>query len=801
MLVFDTHLSVYKDVLSGAPQRTAIPIPDHILPSLHPGASMHRPRWVQWDKAPRNLEFPKECFYIVREDGRVMYMEQGPAGAVDMDDAGEWPNQIDTAFACFSFDNSEFSQSYPDILMTGAVGSDGLLCKVGAWPLEYSYATQYPSMNQFTYVESIPNWTPITGLCVTDLSRTRNPYGRERCAMFVANGSAPHGQVSELRYGLRAVIDGSFGGMDGCTGLWVIRYGTQTVELNGKLARQHYVLMLVSLPFETLLFRLVRTQPESHANFTGPWDDGVWDIVQLPTGDDPIDDGILRDEETISACIVSDRFSIQVTRGAVQILDMQTLALRFKVDFSNPILLAASRADCHFIAIAFKDDGITYLDVLRVLEDGTFKESDGARSQYALSADPTCIELLDIAGQIHIFVGTFDSRIWLFRVSSAHDLFQVFQSTLDAEPIERSRTLCEGAVVLTLDHIQTLVCATRDGLLLSQDIHTMISDSTEMPTSMSEFKFASVPAKTPNPWNVTRMGSISARVHASSIGSATAFVSCGSEFCLIRSSPDKPGVVDVDSIWLTDQDDPGYLQRPVTATYQLPRIVMENPQSGRNLSGFLFVVSGKQLLCTQLDVDKDIRHREDTTEVLARVNAKPLPRKVITFAKPTYATYLKLPRKMLVATVEGREERAPPDGHRVIHSSLNLLDVHDEKPVTEAEVKQEVDADLSNRLVIAQYALNSAERVYSIADWAFEDDRGKKYNLVIVGTGVREGPGKESGRRLIFNLGQRGTRLSLQKESSYSNPVYCVAMFDRRSTVSVIGKTIHFDEFNAGLGR
>jgi hypothetical protein len=129
------------------------------------------------------------------------------------------------------------------------------------------------------------------------------------------------------------------------------------------------------------------------------------------------------------------------------------------------------------------------------------------------------------------------------------------------------------------------------------------------------------------------------------------------------------------------------------------------------------------------------------------------------------------------------------------------MDVHDEKPLDEVEVKQEVGVELTSRLVVAQHVLNHAERVYSIADWPFEDDRGKKYNLVIVGTGVGAGSGKETGRRLIFNLGQRGSRLSLQKESTYPNPVYCVAMFDKRATVSVIGKLLSFDEFDAGLGR
>lgn len=799
LLVFDTHISAYKDVLSGAPQRTAIPIPGHILPSLHPGDSMHRPQWVQWDRTPRNPDFPKESFYIAREDGRVMYVEQGPAGAVDMDDAGEWPYRIDKAFACINFDNSEFSQSYPDVLMAGAAGNDGLLCKVGAWPMEYSYTSKYPSMNQFTYVESMPNWSPLTGLCVTCLPGIRNPYERERCALLVANGVAPHGQVSELRQGLRALVDGSFSGMNGCTGLWVLHNASQTVDFEGKTARQHFALLVVSLPLESLLLRLVRTQPEGHGDFTGAWDDGVWDVTQLPTDDEPMDDGIMRSEETLSACMLSDRFSIQITRGSVQILLAPSLVLTDRIEFPAPILTGAARTGFSFFAYAFKDSSTTYLDIVSILKDGSFEKYRQVQSRHALTADPTCIELLVIGGQSYVFVGTLDSKVSLFYVSPDCTLSRVLQSSFDTLSAERSRTLCERAVVLTLAGDQSLVCTTRNGLLLSRRIRPVKVTNKNVSQIDLEAAFESTATRGSSEWTITRMGATPAKVYASSTDEAAAFVSCGSEFCRVRLSAENPSDVEVDSIWFTNRASPGYHQHPVTAVHQLPHLLAGDKLMERNLGGFLFVVSGDQMLYTQLDTD--IERGTSGAHLRSIGEAKVLPRKLITGAKPTYTAYLKLPRKMLVATTEAKEGGAPGGGYRVIHSRLSLLNLHDDKPLDETEVKQEVGIELTSRLVVADYVLNHAERVYSIADWPFEDDRGKKYNLVIVGTGVREGLGKESGRRLIFNLGQRGSRLSLQKESTYSSPVYCIAMFDRRATVSVVGKLLQFDEFDAAAGR
>lgn len=294
------------------------------------------------------------------------------------------------------------------------------------------------------------------------------------------------------------------------------------------------------------------------------------------------------------------------------------------------------------------------------------------------------------------------------------------------------------------------------------------------------------------------MGTTSAQIHASSTDPGTAFVSCGSDFCHIRKSSTQPALVDVESVWFTDGGDPGYAQRSVTAAYQLPQVVTEDAQSEKNLGGMLFVVSGDRMLYTQLDMSTG--RLDDASSLPYHCDLTTLPRRLITGAKPTYAVYLRLPRKMLVATTEAKEICAPPGGYRTIQSNLVLLNIHNARPSKEVEVKQEID-EPDDRIIAAQYELKNAERVYSVADWTFEDDHGKRYNLVIVGTGIREGPSKESGRRLIFNLGQRGSRLSLQKESTYSHPVYCVAMFDKRATITVIGKTLRFDEFDARLGR
>lgn len=269
LLISDTHISIYKDVLSGTYTRERIPISANILSPINPGDSKRKPQWIAWDSAPRNPDFTMDVFYIAREDGRMIYAACGPGLYAEISEVGNWPHRIDTGFACVSVDNSEFSQSYPDVLIAAGAGNDGLVCRVGSWPTEYSYSTQYPDTNSLTFVESVPDWTPLTDLSITRLSGSRAGGERDRCTMFASNGNAPNGRISEIRYGLQALVDDSISGLNGTTGLWVLDYGSQTLNLEGRHQRQHYVTFMLNLPPESLVIRVVRTQPEATGNFFG----------------------------------------------------------------------------------------------------------------------------------------------------------------------------------------------------------------------------------------------------------------------------------------------------------------------------------------------------------------------------------------------------------------------------------------------------------------------------------------------------------------------------------------------------
>jgi hypothetical protein len=469
ILVFGTHLSVYEDVLSGVPQRTATSIFSDVLLPILPGDSKRSPLWVGWDKALRNPDFRSDAFYVAREDGRVMYVER--AGRLtDMSDAGAWPCRIDTAFACLSVDNSEFSQLYPDVLIAGGVGNDSLLCKLGAWPAEYSYTSQYPAMNQFQYVESIPNWTPMTDLCITGLGGPRAAHEHSRSSVFIANGSAPHGELTELRHGLQSLVDDSASGMHGCTGIWILNHGTQTVNGRERTARRHYATFAITIPPETLVIRVIRTQPESRPEFSGAWDEGVWEKIQIPTGDEEVDDGIIRDVETIAACSWSEHFAVQITRTEARILHRPTLHYRDSIAYISPLLLGAVKPSYPFIAIAFRESGCTYVDILKITQDGHLVKNAPQTGRLPLETDPTCIELLDLDGIFYVFISTSDLRIMLLSVGDEGALQPVLQESMEIIGFQGERMLVESAVLVSSNEKSILLCGTRNGYLLSSPL-------------------------------------------------------------------------------------------------------------------------------------------------------------------------------------------------------------------------------------------------------------------------------------------------------------------------------------------
>jgi len=822
LLVCDSHISLYKRVLSGPPSREKSDFHEHILAPLRPGAGKGTPRWVQWDKAPRHPDFAKEAFYIAREDGMVVYVERGQMDTLGISEAGRWPYPIDTAFACLNVDNSEFAHSYPDVLISGGIGSDGHLCRVGAWPKEYTYALPASETHVFSALESIPNWTPLTDMAITRLSEPQSPDTRDRAGIYVASGEAPHGQISELRRGLKALVQESFEGMKGCTGVYIVDRGRgrRAHHHEANETKQDYVTFVVAFPLESLVIRAVRTLFDGSSSQHEPgvaWDGGTWEITELPLptnipeyqagrSEENIM-GAIRDEETISACAWNDKYAVQITRTKGKILHRPVLDTEDSWTFPHPLLQAATVPGNKFIAVTFRKENQAVLKLVRILEDGKFSRFQYQNPEYLLPCDPTCLELSIHYGVAHVFVGTIDSGVLLFLVQLDEDEAgwlsrpPVIEARLESRTASEVRMVCESAVLLTTKDGPQLVCGTRNGFIVSMTLE-------RRPEGELLFRLEPL-VRTYTGYigygvlftHLTRMGTTAVLISPCATDSSSAFVACGPDFCRLRATSRNHPPIDIDSVWLVDPRKPAYMQGPLAAIDQLA--FLTGTDTGTDLSGFMLAVSGEQMVFAQLDSDRRWSSHDIPSPILEK--GKVIPRSLATTTTPKRLTYLEQMttglHRLAVATVDIKEERAPPNAYRVMHSSIKLISLYDEQAAEDVDIKEEDEASSAlNKLVTAEFALKHYERVYSMIEWTYPDDRGHKYHFIIVGTGVTEALGNESGRRLFFKAGKSG--LKLQKETTYRDgPMRCMAVYDTKQIVTIIGKTLQLEEYDPSEGR
>lgn len=438
LLVFDRHITTYGNILSGTvSERRVTPILGNgPIRALRPGDGRSHPHWVQWERVVRNADYSMETLYIAREDGKVLYAEVGSSKMPALLDAGQLPHSVDKAFASLDLDSA-------DVLVAAGTASDGCLSKIGSWEYE-GHNVPWLKSNTFDLVESIPNWSPVADLAMTHLTNIQSPYERKRDSIFIANGRAPHGGITELRRGIRALIDEWWDGMRGCTRLSIIDYGRMPIPGQG-----YYAVLLVTLPPETLVLRAICAN-------------GVQQMEQIPGEDQSLEDGILRDE-TISAGLIADRVAVQVTLREARTLSRPGLAVIDSRAIPNSILSATTDPRMSYIAVAYREHNQPTLRVLQVTEDGHFSNE----LYYQLPYDPTCVQLMNIDGVPHVFVGTTDSSLCLLKISQLK-LEPVCQFNLNTDTAaQRVSTVCESAVLLKSDDQHTILCGTRDGMLAS----------------------------------------------------------------------------------------------------------------------------------------------------------------------------------------------------------------------------------------------------------------------------------------------------------------------------------------------
>lgn len=731
----------------------------------------------------------------------VVYVERGPSNAVEIVEAGSWPYPMDTAFACLNADNSEFAQSSPDVLISGGIGSDGHLCRVGSWPKEYAYALPASESHVFSALESVPNWAPLTDLTISRSAELRTFDGRQRASIYIANGDAPHGQISELRRGLRALVDDSFEGMKGCTGVYIVDLGMGMLNREGKDTKHYYVTFLATFPLETVAIRAARADFDGLSpNGPRALDGSVWEKMELPDDEPEMDGdsqsrwGLVKDEETISACAWNDNYAIQITRSEARSLTRPALNMNKSFRFPHTVLQAVTIPTIPFIAAIFRHGSQNFLQLIHIQPDGAFTVSDHGDLRFDLPCEPSCMELLIHEGAPYVFLGTIDCKIRLLavklRVHSASSMAHVYEGHLESDPFKGLHMVCESAVMLSACGRSQLVCGTRNGLIVSISLDQ--EEDGEVAMSVTDLSNLRATGFALEKIHITKMGTTAVQVSPCATDYSCALVACGSDFCRLRVGRGENRPIEIDSIWFCDPQDSTYSQGPVTAVNQLA-VQDASASNGRDLGGFMLAVSGERMVFAQLDYDVRWPSHDNPSSIPE--SGKVIPRSLLTTSTPKRLLYLGGGEQVVVATIEYRQQRPLPHGVRTMQSSIKLVNRSSGLVAEGPEIKRESGSDLSPRKVAkAEYVLKDYERVYSMIEWKYTDPKGKGHLFVIIGTGTMEGVGKELGRRLIFKVSERG--LKHQTERAYRCAVRCLAMYDKYKMVFVYGKTLQIEEYD-----
>ncbi|KAK3936369.1 mono-functional DNA-alkylating methyl methanesulfonate N-term-domain-containing protein [Diplogelasinospora grovesii] len=163
-----------------------------------------KPLWTAWARPFRLSPYFKErdCIYLAREDGVVMFIEADAESALDRSTLMDtFDCNIFTSFTCL------FDQ-YTDVLVMGGDAGSG-----GMWKI--------PPRNPPELLQTLPNWTPVIDFVTTDEFSTWNqeisakgnkmvPWSqrglRDPDRIFSTSGRGATGSVTEYRFGLKANI-------------------------------------------------------------------------------------------------------------------------------------------------------------------------------------------------------------------------------------------------------------------------------------------------------------------------------------------------------------------------------------------------------------------------------------------------------------------------------------------------------------------------------------------------------------------------------------------------------------------
>ncbi|KAI9645409.1 hypothetical protein NHQ30_006148 [Ciborinia camelliae] len=206
ILVYKCSMGVYKDILDGAPE--FIPIGSCLREPTELYQGSDAPLWTAWAKPARlpHHTAQQDDVYLAREDGwicllEINYYNEDPNLTPSLTDVGTMQCNIGQAFTCVDYSLDPNIHRHGDVLVSGGDASIG-----GTY---LNTARAEPNVKKDTQ-----NWSPAMDLVVIKNNSESNLVVNTRPqsfvpipdSIFVCSGKGARSSITELRYGIEAIL-------------------------------------------------------------------------------------------------------------------------------------------------------------------------------------------------------------------------------------------------------------------------------------------------------------------------------------------------------------------------------------------------------------------------------------------------------------------------------------------------------------------------------------------------------------------------------------------------------------------
>jgi Mono-functional DNA-alkylating methyl methanesulfonate N-term len=395
IIVTETEIVVYDDILSPHAKRINLPLTDQYPPRYE--NSTRTPLWVQWTKPSRHAGYNKthDDICLVREDGQMRYYIIDRTTPTKIDAhfrPGNLGINVDTAFASMA---GPAALGGGDSFIVGGDLTDG-----GVF--------QCVAKNSPICTQILPNISPVHDMLTINShdhngsKALRDPDRQER--IFVCSGRGTgHTAVSEIRYGLEAQIGftADYNDLSSVSQVW-----TLPDTENGRLV------FLIS-----------------HAQYSTAMSLYLADL-ELEVADSESCRGIDLTTPTIAAAMLPGGLIVQITQAAVNVTAFSPNAPAISNSYPSRIVAAVIISKLRMLAMGFEGSTGFEIRLFRVSSNDSTIKVEQLGEAIETSQAPTALSSAENGPTQLLLVGTVSGLLLIISLEEVAGLKLVAEHSL-----------------------------------------------------------------------------------------------------------------------------------------------------------------------------------------------------------------------------------------------------------------------------------------------------------------------------------------------------------------------------------